>query len=57
MEDQLQSLSARFAKVMTLQTRVGKATIAREAMNRGMALMIDEVEKLEGGGADPQDRR
>lgn len=54
MEQQLRALSIRFAKVMTLQTRVGKATIAREAMTRGMSLMVAELEALEQTAAEAE---
>ena len=56
LDNQLLVLSKRYAKVQTLPTRVGKATIAREAMMRGIGLMESELEALEkasttsGGG-------
>ena len=52
MDDELFQLAHRWERTMTLDTRVGKTTIAREALKRGMKLIDEELTAREkhGGG-------
>jgi len=47
MDDELLQLAQRWERTMTLDTRVGKTTIAREALKRGMRLIDEELTAIE----------